>query len=296
MAIHCYYLGGPVWANKHWVGSLYPRRSDPSEWLSFYSEVFNTVEGNSTFYALPDEDTFLRWRDATHPDFRFCFKVPREVTHEAGLTSRTGRQTLDAFYQRLALLPDRVGMVLIQLPPGFGGDRLGELKEFLQAIPRNFPLAVEARHPEFYDRTRYEPMLDQLLSDLEVNRGLFDTEVLHGLDPSEAHIVEAQSRKPENPGRFTATGRHPVLRFVGHDDPAPNLPRLRTIARQVADWILEDRKPFVFLHSPDDRQVPQICRHFHGLLSRALKPAGAGEIPPFPGELEPAPPIQLDLF
>jgi uncharacterized protein YecE (DUF72 family) len=72
-----YHLGCPVWACKQWQANLYTRRSDRDQWLDQYSQVFNTVEGNSTFYGLPDPKTVERWAHLTHDGFRFALKFPR---------------------------------------------------------------------------------------------------------------------------------------------------------------------------------------------------------------------------
>src|SRR2546430_1823836 len=53
MAIRGYYLGCPGWGVKSWVGRLFPTSTRPTEFLERYARVFNTVEGNTTFYALP---------------------------------------------------------------------------------------------------------------------------------------------------------------------------------------------------------------------------------------------------
>jgi len=296
MSIQHYHLGGPLWACRNWRGSLYPRRSQPAEWFGLYSRVFNTVEGNSTFYALPDADTIRRWREEADPLFRFCFKVPREVTHDAGLMSRTGQSSLREFLRLIQPLHDRIGMLLVQLPPGFGGDRLPELERFLVGLHAPTPVAVEPRHPDFFDRTRHEPRFDDLLRAHSVNRALFDTMLLHSLEANEPHIIEAQSRKPRCPERFTLTGRHPVLRFVGHNHRARNEERLDVLAGHVAAWLRAGLHPFVFLHSPDDIEVPALCRMFHQKLVELLPEMRVGWVPDFPGEAEPETPTQLELF
>jgi uncharacterized protein YecE (DUF72 family) len=72
------YLGCPVWACPAWVGPFFTPDSKPRDFLKQYSSVFNTVEGNSTFYALPSRDTVRRWANETADGFRFCVSAHKD--------------------------------------------------------------------------------------------------------------------------------------------------------------------------------------------------------------------------
>ncbi|MDJ0918974.1 MAG: DUF72 domain-containing protein, partial [Woeseiaceae bacterium] len=75
-----YFLGLPAWAFPGWKDRYF---TDAPSRLQSYAQVFNTVEGNTTFYRVPDEQTVRRWRDAVAGTaFRFCLKLPKTVTHE----------------------------------------------------------------------------------------------------------------------------------------------------------------------------------------------------------------------
>ena len=82
MALERYRLGCPFWSFEPWNGSLYTSDARPGDRLEQYARVFNTVEGNTTFYSVPNVATAARWRDAVPSHFRFCFKLPRELTHD----------------------------------------------------------------------------------------------------------------------------------------------------------------------------------------------------------------------
>jgi len=80
-----------MWSNKAWVGRFFTRGAKPPEFLAQYSAVFNSVEGNTTFYATPPSATLIKWRAAAAAaaDFRFLFKFPRRISHECGLQQAT---------------------------------------------------------------------------------------------------------------------------------------------------------------------------------------------------------------
>ncbi len=68
-------IGCAVWAYKGWVGELYPQATRSADFLHLYSRRFTTVEGNTTFYAIPNQETITRWATETPPGFEFCLKL-----------------------------------------------------------------------------------------------------------------------------------------------------------------------------------------------------------------------------
>lgn len=71
-----YYLGCPSWSENAWRDYLYPQDARPAEFLDLYSQVFNAVEGNTTFYASPAAATVQRWAETMPEHFRFTAKFP----------------------------------------------------------------------------------------------------------------------------------------------------------------------------------------------------------------------------
>lgn len=79
-----YFLGCPSWNDSAWRESLY-HGLRPGDFLPRYAQVFNAVEGNTTFYAWPAADTIRRWAELMPADFRFCAKFPRDISHAEDL-------------------------------------------------------------------------------------------------------------------------------------------------------------------------------------------------------------------
>jgi uncharacterized protein YecE (DUF72 family) len=291
MTIHNYYLGCPIWGQKNWVGELFTRDAKPADFLHQYASVFNTVEGNTTFYGMPTESTVARWCDETPPTFRFCFKFPREISHNRKL--RRAEAETEHFLTLMAPLGERLGSYFLQLPPSFGASELSTLERFLAALPPDFQYAVEVRHPDFFDDGPTEAALNTLLTDLHVDRVDFDVRGLRSATTTDEFTREAQQKKPDVPVRFVATAQRPFVRYVAHPDVEANLPLLTEWAGVVAGWIEEGRTPFVFMHSPDDFYAPRLARHFHRLLSEHFH---VGTLPRWPAEEEAPPTEQLPLF
>jgi uncharacterized protein YecE (DUF72 family) len=119
--------------------------------LAFYSQVFDTVEVNTTFYALPTENTVRGWLERTPDGFCFALKVPQQITHDLRL-QRPDCEAPTAELIRLArLLGDKCGPLLLQLPPSFACTiRTREtLGAFLELLPQDLRVAVELRHPRW---------------------------------------------------------------------------------------------------------------------------------------------------
>lgn len=285
-----YYLGAPVWACDAWIGSLYTSGNRRS-WLREYSAVFNTVEGNSTFYGLPDVDTFGRWADETADGFRFCLKFPSTITHEKELLGAE-RETAE-FLDRLAILQqaDRLGPSLLQLPPYFAADQLPNLAAYLDSLPAELPFAVEVRHADYFDRGRNERALDAALAKRGVDRALFDTRALFSRAASDEAERKSQDRKPKSPHRTTVTGNRPMLRFVGRNDLQQADRWIAEWSAVVADWIQAGLSPYVFTHAPDDALAPNFAERFHAALQQHV-PA-LPDLPAWPGR---AAPKQQSLF
>jgi uncharacterized protein YecE (DUF72 family) len=289
-----YSIGCPVWTSPAWKGSVYRAKSPRSQWLAEYSQAFPTVEGNSTFYALPAVETVERWGAETASGFRFALKFPQAISHERRLVD-CGPE-LRAFLRLLEVLQkvDRLGPSFLQLPPTFDARELPGLRAFLRSLPREFPYAVEVRHRDWFDEGRTEAELEELLKDLGIDRVLFDSRALYSAPARTEAEKVSQTRKPRSPFRTTVTGGRPFVRIVGRDDVGEVTSWLEEWAVIVADWIRDGLHPYVFTHAPDDAFAPLLAERFHELV-RARLPS-VPPLPEWPGRGERNEPRHGTLF
>lgn len=285
------YLGCPVWGLKRWVGNFFPAGAKQRDFLTLYSRRLNTVEGNTTFYAVPDSTTVERWRDETPPGFKFCLKFPKIITHQLRL--RNAEAETEAFLERLRLLGDRCGPSFLQLPPNFGSRNLQSLISYLDSLPRDSGLpgyAVEVRHPDFFSAPA-EAALDDALRARGVARVLFDVRGLRSAEPDDEATVTAQERKPDVPVRFTRTAPFTFIRFIAHPKVEANAELFAGWAARVSGWLTAGDDVFFFLHSPTDVLSPLLARDLHHRIA-ALYP-----LPPLPSwSEEPSAPKQEKLL
>ncbi len=125
------HIGTSGFSYDHWRGIFYPEGLAKGKWFGYYCENFSTVELNVTFYRLPKDEAFRKWRSDTPDDFRFALKGSRFITHIKRLKDPT--EPLKTFMDKAKLLKENLAVILWQLPPNFARDT-DRLKIFLKAL------------------------------------------------------------------------------------------------------------------------------------------------------------------
>ena len=150
------HIGTSGWHYKHWVGDFYPPKFAPAKMFSWYAREFHTVEINNSFYRLPEEQTFAKWKEMAPPGFVFAVKASRFITHIKRL--KDAEATIDLFFSRAKPLGPALGPVLFQLPPNWKLN-LERLTEFLSVLPPAHRYSLEFRDqswcvPQVYELLR----------------------------------------------------------------------------------------------------------------------------------------------
>jgi uncharacterized protein YecE (DUF72 family) len=160
-------LGTQGWNYDAWVGPFYPPGTRTSEFLSVYARAFETVEVDSTFYAIPPAKTLRDWAAKVPPAFTFALKLPKEISHDKRLRDEDGLAPM--FFDRARELGAKLGPILIQLGPDFGPGERPILAGFLSQLPADLRFAIE-----FRQRGWVEPDVLALLGDHNVAFALTD--------------------------------------------------------------------------------------------------------------------------
>ena len=211
-------IGTMGWSYPDWVGPFYPEGSRTADFLREYARVFDCVELDTTFYGIPRPATVRTWNANTPPNFRFAAKLPKEITHEKYLRDSAG--PLHRFLEGMAPLGEKLGPILIQLPPDFHAteDDREALDAFLRLLPAEYQFAAEFRHRSWLtddtlDRLRqhgvawtmidmyYMPRRLDVTSDFTYVRLLGDRRKIQTVDRV---VVD---RTPELQGRADVFGR-----------------------------------------------------------------------------------------
>ena len=148
-----------------WLGVFYP--SKDTRMLKYYSQYFDTAEMDSTFYekyySKMTRETFIGLVRATPEDFQFSIKIPETITHKKRLDmNKGGIDDLSEFLYKISPLKDsnKLGTLLIQLPPSFTVKEFRNTEKFLDGLPSGYDFAVEFRHKSWSTEGPWE-MLKQ---------------------------------------------------------------------------------------------------------------------------------------
>lgn len=261
------YLGCPMWANSRWKGSLYKEDTPANGFLAAYSRYFNSVEGNTSFYADPDSQQLTRWAEQLPADFRFVFKMPQRFSHQlAELTE----ENLQQWWQHFAPVQPFIGIIHLQLPASSSPAMLPQLARVLEWLTAAAPVAVEVRHPAFFDKAEHELALNRLLQQANAERVILDSRALFSVAATTPALLDAQGKKPRLPVHAICLSDRPMLRFIGTDDIALNQQFYQPWLSKISQWLLAGKSPYCFFHTPDNRLAPQLCRQFARDLQQHL--------------------------
>jgi uncharacterized protein YecE (DUF72 family) len=162
-----YYIGTSGWHYDDWRGRFYPEKLPKAKWLEFYAQHFATLELNNPFYHLPSEKAFQNWHDTSPADFIFAVKVSRFITHIKRL--KDCDEAVNNFMSRAALLKEKLGPLLYQLPPGLHRDD-DRLRSFLTILRQGIKHTIEFRHKSWFDEEVFD-----ILRKYHVGFCIFDT-------------------------------------------------------------------------------------------------------------------------
>lgn len=242
------YIGGTGWSMKEWVGTVYPAGTKSKDYLKYYTQQFNTIELNTTHYRIPTIETVEKWYAESTADFKFCPKIPQNISHSANLGIGSGQ--IELFCESIQHLKEKMGCCFIQLPPYFGEDRIKILEKFLQNFPKNIPLAVEVRHESWFANNENSERLFQLLENHNISTVITDVagrrDVLH----------------------MRLTTNIAMIRFVGNELHPSDYTRLDDWAKRLKHWEEQGlSEVYFFTHEPENIQAPKIAQYFCEELS-----------------------------
>ncbi len=148
-----YYIGCSGYFYWGWKGKFYPEDLKPNQWFKYYSENFNTVEINSTFYHFPKKHSLKKWYREAPENFKFTLKVHKSITHLKRF--RDVKDELNKFYETTSLLENKLGCLLFQMPPSFKYSK-ENIELIIENLNKDFKNVVEFRHVSWWNKEVYE--------------------------------------------------------------------------------------------------------------------------------------------
>jgi uncharacterized protein YecE (DUF72 family) len=240
------YIGGPIWANKDYVGKLYPSNAKEKDFLHYYVRQFNTIELNLTHYQIPTPAMIEKWKTeaatAGHP-FVYCPKFPQIISHERLLQ---GAEALtDEFVNAIFGLEEFLGTSFLQLPPNFGPDKWPVLERYLRLLPDDLDVAVEFRHPDWFKPNVWPQTLEHLRT---LHRHTVITDVAGRRD-----VLHMGLSSPVL-----------TLRFIANEGHATDYSRTDMWVERLKKWFDKGlQTAYLFIHGGGDNDTaPELIRYW----------------------------------
>ncbi len=169
-------IGSAGWDYKDWVGPFYPKKLERSQYLEYFSNFFDFVEVNSTFYNIPTMDMVNNWNNRVPRDFRFTVKVWKKITHN--LKDPYLDSLIVSFFAKMIPLKEKITGFLLQFPPWFtySENHLKKLSFLIRMIPEEFKYIIELR-----DNSWFEPNI--ISNFIDGKKTLLGTTYMPGLTP-----------------------------------------------------------------------------------------------------------------
>lgn len=275
------HLGTSSWLFDGWRGVFYPDKLARTRYLPYYTSQFDTVEVNTSFYALPAPSTLVNWVESAPAGFTFALKFPRSISHDKRMVGC--EEETHAFLDALRALGAMAGPAFLQLPPDCTrstcGRALAAYLDWLAPHTTDLRLAVEVRAAD---------LMTPAFATFVAERGLALV-LVDRLGTLDLYPIWQQAMAARGGPDFA------FIRWIGDDRNGPSGDRelqlrrdddLARWAARIAELAAAGRSVYGYMHNPYEGHSPASVRRLrtklaeHGTLP--LWPAhAAGALPLF---------------
>ncbi|MGB5820548.1 MAG: DUF72 domain-containing protein [Saonia sp.] len=242
------YIGCAKW-NRQDLKNFYPRGTKDE--LQYYSSQFNCIELNATFYRIFPAEQYEKWYDKTPENFKFFPKVSNEISHLRRLNDQI-YPTIDRYLEVTANLKEKLGTIFLQMHGNFGPKNWDRVVRFVEYWPKEFPLAMEFRHTDWFNDKKVAQELYHLLEENNIANILVDTagrrDIMH----------------------MRLTNKEAFIRYVGanHDS---DYSRMDDWVQRLKRWYdLGLRNIHFFVHQNLELESPLLSAYFIDKINKNL--------------------------
>ena len=243
------YVGCAKW-NRQDIKNFYPRGTKDE--LGYYSTQFNSIELNATFYRIFSAEQHVMWYEKTPENFKFFPKVVQNVSHLRWLND-VAYPILDEYLNVTANLKDKLGTIFLQLHSNFNPKNWDRVVRFVEHWPKEFKLAMEFRHTDWFNDEKVAQELYHLLEENNIANVLVDTAGRRDL----MHM--------------RLTNNEAFIRYVGANHES-DYTRLDDWVEKLYDWKERGLKNIhFFVHQNMELASPLLAAYFIPKLNKKLK-------------------------
>lgn len=241
------FVGCAKW-NRLELKGFYPRGTKDE--LTYYSNQFNSIELNATFYRLFPKAQFEKWYDKTPSNFKFFPKLGQEISHWKRLNEV--EEVVHNYLDHFVLLKEKLGTIFLQLHANFGPKNFDKVQNFVESWPKEIPLTVECRHPDWFGDKTIASAFYQLLEENNISNTLVDTagrrDMMH----------------------MRLTNNEAFIRYVGANHPS-DYSRLDDWVLRLKEWVsLGLQNIHFFVHQNLEEASPLLASYFIKNLNKEL--------------------------
>lgn len=252
-----FYIGCAKWGRPDWVGKLYPKKTKPKDFLEHYAHIFNCIEFNAVYYRMPFPSDVWQWKSKVPKDFLFCPKFTDTITHKKRLKNvefETGK-----FLEAITEFKENLGPIFLMPHPQMSPKQMDTICAFIEAFPKDLPMFVELRHPDWY-KEGYHTDLYNFLK--EQQRGTIITDATGRRDCVHMHLSTPEC----------------FIRFVGNSLHPTDYSRIDEWVQRIKQWMEQGLKTcYFFMHQHEELHSPELIKY---LIEQLNKHCGTDLNPP----------------
>jgi len=240
-------IGCAKW-NKTDLKNFYPRGTKNE--LAYYSNEFNSIELNATFYRLFEPEQFTKWKDTTPNHFKFFPKITQTISQYKRLKGT--EELVDSYTNSVRHLDHKLGGVFLQMMANFAPKDFDKVSDFITYWPKDIPLSVELRHTDWYNDSNVANKLHHLFESNNIANIITDTagrrDLLH----------------------MRLTNSNIFIRYVGANHES-DYTRLDDWIIRIKQWVEQGAKEInFFIHQNLELESPLLSTYFVKQLNKEL--------------------------
>jgi uncharacterized protein YecE (DUF72 family) len=252
------YVGCAKWGRPDWVGTLYPKGTKAADYLKHYTKHYNSIELNAMFYQLFPKATVAKWASYADDDFRFSPKFTQAITHFKRL--KDAERETDDFLDTMQSFGNKLGTSFIQMGDNFGPKNFGTLQSYIEALPKDFDVALELRHTDWYN--------DKTVA----------TELFHLLQANNTASIITDTSGRRDLLHMHLPTKTAFIRWVGNNLHPTDFKRLDDWTKRIKLWLGEGLETLYFyVHNHEEANTPQLSDYF---IKKLNKECGLNITPP----------------
>lgn len=234
------FVGSTNWTEPYWKGLIYPKNAKPNEYLKYYSNFFNTIELNTTYYRIPSIDQTKKWHLLASDNFTFCPKIPSLISQNKSIGLES--EHWNSFNEAIEFFKNKLGVCFLQFSEYFDSSKYNALENLIYSNKIKFPTLFELRHASWFDNKN---LLNQFCALISLHKlGLVITDT-----PGRQDVLHMNICCP-----------YLLIRFVSNGDPKDDQMRVQNWISKINELKSGGLQSLYFIfHHPNPIQLVQFA-------------------------------------